>query len=128
MVKKWFTGIFRKKAAVSDRERLQAELQRQADLAVEVAELLCAIVNGGHGCCLKLLLSAQGEGWAPQLGVILDGKAALTVFMANWACAEHLVKKSRLDAFLEGGPSAFHQRSYWEGCGLYYPYEEHGPE
>jgi hypothetical protein len=98
IIKSWLS----RKQKLSDRDRVRNMLVKEATYATALAGFLCHAFNHGHG----VRITVQADGEECGVAILAHAKEPLVEYLAQWSCAQKLVKVDRLDEFDKGGEGA----------------------
>jgi hypothetical protein len=89
----WWRRMKRRKNPESDLQRIRNTLVKEATYSAALAGFLSHAYNHGHG--VRITIQVDGE----QCGVAIlaHPKEPIVEYLANWSCAQQLVKQERLD-------------------------------
>jgi hypothetical protein len=99
-IQAWWARIRQPKTAETDRERIRNILVKEATYAAALAGFVTHAYNHGHG--VRITLHVDGEQCG--IAILAHAKEPLIEYLAQWSCAQKLVKQDRLGEFdKEGG-------------------------
>jgi hypothetical protein len=93
--KRSLARIRREGTARSDRERIRNILVKEAAYSSALAGFLCHAFNHGRG----VRITVQADGEQCGIAILAHAKEPLVEYLAEWACAQKLVKVERLEEF-----------------------------
>lgn len=95
----WWGRIRKPETAETNQQRIRNILVKEATYSTALAGFLCHAFNHGHG----VRITIQVDGDECGVAILAHAKEPLIEYLAQWSCAQKLVKVERLEEFDKAG-------------------------
>jgi hypothetical protein len=90
--------IFGRKKVQTDQQRIRNILVKEVTYSTALAGFLTHAYNHGHG--VRITIQVDGDDCG--IAILAHAREPLVEYLAQWSCAQKLVKQDRLDEFDKG--------------------------